>query len=656
MKTFNSKYILGCLIAVFFTLQSQNVFATHLVGGSITYDCLGPGPSNTTRYRIRVEIYQDCINGLPAAINEDYPAYVGIFSGNGALLLRDSIGNFSGGRVDSFFVPPNFQNECVNNPPSVCLKRVRFEKEYNFPSNTDGYRVMFVRCCRNEAILNLNNPGQVGTTFFCEIPPNQEVVCNTSAVFENLPPQIICINNPLVYDHSAFDADGDSLSYEFCDAYPGGMTTSPKPFPDGMIPKPLSTPNASPPSYGYRAGFTPARPMGGNPLISIDPVTGVITGTPNLLGRYVVSVCVHEWRNGVIINTSRREFQFAVTNCSKKVIADIPQFSDEYNTYIVECRSKTVNFINNSSGGFRYNWDFGVPGGTSTEFQPSFTYPDTGTYRVSLVVNEGSTCPDSIWKYVKIYPDYEANYDYDGLQCPNTEMSFTDLSAATYEPITDWMWNFGDGNTSSEQNPKHIYELGGEYNVTLISKSILGCTDTISKTIKVEDFQPFAGNDTIIVKGESIYFDAEGGVEYRWSPGDRLSATTIGNPVGYYPDTGYYNYNVFIRSPFGCQGNDSIQVRVVGQPSLFVPTAFSPNGDGLNDYLRPLSVGYSQYTFFRVFNRWGEMVFSTDQIGPGWDGTYKGKKADVGTYFWVLGVVDRNGQEDKIKGDATLIR
>lgn len=646
--------ILMFICAAVLSFSAQKAYATHLVGGGITYKCLGASQGGIS-YRITVEIYQDCFNGIADARAEDIPAFIRITGNNGGFDRVDSIANFNGGSLDSALVDRNFSNSCVNNPPAVCLKRLTFSKTYILPVNSSGFTVMYVRCCRNEAILNLKNPGQVGATYVCNIPGGAEASCNNSAYFKNYPPQIICVNNPLVYDHSARDDDGDSVSYELCDAYPGGTTTGPKPIPTGKLPNPISVVGNNPPSFGYTGGFSAQKPMAGNPVIAIDPETGMITGTPNLQGRFVVSVCAHEWRNGVRINTVRREFQFTVTNCSKKVIADIPQFSEEYNTYIVSCKSKTVKFINRSSGGFDYNWTFGT-GSSSTDFEPTYTYPDTGVYTVKLIVNKGSTCPDSISRFVKVYPDYDAEYEYDGLRCPNAEIDFTDLSTATYGPINKWEWDFGDGNTSDQQNPKHRYAVGGDYNVRLISSSIKGCRDTSVISLPIERFIPFAGNDTIIVKGEYINFNATGGSIFEWTPFNYLNTTTAPNPRGYYPDTGITGYNVYIKSPYGCEGTDSIYVWVVGQGSLFVPSGFTPNNDGSNDLFRPMSVGFRAYKYFRVFNRFGELVYDTKRIGDGWDGSYKGRKADLGTYFWLLSAEDKDGNVIQRKGDVTLIR
>ena len=637
--------VIWILVWICFGIPAE---ATHIVGGELTYKCLGPGPAgtNTTIYQIRLDIYQDCLTGAPGAIAEDNPAFVRIFEyGTNSVVTFDSI--FLNGNVVR--VPPNFNNACVNNPPFTCLQRSSFISEYILPNNATGYRVVYQRCCRNQTIVNIRDPGATGATYFCMIPPVNPMPCNNSAVFNNFPPQIICINNPLVYDHSATDADGDSLSYEFCVAYKGGSASDAKPVP-------------SPPPYDsvqYVAGFSSRKPMAGAPLIQIHPVTGMITGTPNIQGRFVVTVCCHEWRNGININTVKREFQFVVTNCSKAVVANIPQYSDEFNTYIINCEDNTVHFDNISVGGFSYFWDFGVPGvedDTSDAFDPTYTYPDTGTYAVKLVVNKGSTCPDSIMRLVKIYPTFNTEWSFTGLQCPDKEIQFLDLSESTFKPINNWEWHFGDGTTSASQNPVHRYDAGGDYNVILYSKNNKGCLDSLARTVFIEEFKPFAGNDTIIVRGESINFNASGGVSYRWEPSHFLSSDDINNPVGYFPELGKFKYLVFIKSEYGCEGYDSLEVWVVRQGGVFVPTGFTPNGDGKNELLRPISIGYRNINYFRVFNRWGQQVFYTTQVNEGWDGIWNGVPQDIGTYYWILSITNRFGKDEVIKGDAILIR
>lgn len=631
------RYIVYLLLGLstFFYLPSR---ASHIVGGDLTYKCLG-----NSQYRINIDIYEDCLTGQQSAIDEDDPAYVSIYTGlNFQILYRvDSIK-----LADRIVVPVNFSNQCINNYPNTCLKRASFNQTYVLPDNTYGYLIVYQRCCRNATIVNIANPGSVGATYTCKIPPASQAFCNSSAVFRNYPPQIICMNTPLIYDHSAADADGDSLTYEFCTSYIGGSTQDAKPYP----PQPQQIP------VSYIAPFNATNPMGGFPQITIDTKTGMITGKPNIQGRFVVTVCCHEWRAGNLINTVSRDFQFVVTNCSKAVVADVPRVNAEANIYIVQCRDYTVHFRNTSTGGFAYKWDFGVAGGSSTDFEPTFTYPDTGTYLVKLLVNGGSTCPDSTTALVKVYPSFKTDFGDSGLHCPNAPISFTDLSTSSYNPINSWLWNFGDNQYSSDQNPSHAYARGNTYNVMLVSGNYLGCSDTMRKSVYIEDFHPMAGDDTIIVAGEHINFNATGGIEYLWTPATNLSTDIGPNPIGNYPDTGHYAYNVYIKSAEQCEANDSIRVWVVAQPSWFVPNAFTPNGDGKNDFIRPIAIGYSANNFFRIYDRFGEKVYESKDFSQGWDGNYYGKAAEVGTYFWELSVTNRYGKKEFYKGDLTLLR
>lgn len=621
--------------------------ASHIIGGDFKYTSRNNEvPTTQIRYDIQFTIYMDCLDGQPGAIEREDTGLFRVYRASDKVGVRD----FVVFRTSRQTIPPDFVNSCVNNPPNTCLLRNVYNFTVTLPNIPGGYIIATNNCCRNESVMNINNPGITGASYFIELParPSQ----NNSASFKNLPPQIICINNPFVYDHSAIDPDGDSLSYAFGVAFNAKITTSSNQVFAEFSPPPYN-------SVSYATFFSATRPIPGSPPFQIDPQTGRITGTPNLAGRFVVAVYCYEWRNGQIINTVIREFQFVVTNCSKAVVANIPQYSNLFNTYLVECKDYTIFFENLSEGGFSYFWDFGVPGvdsDTSNEFQPTFTYPDTGVYVVKLVVNRGSTCPDSITRFVKVFPVFAADFSFSGLPCPNEPISFFDASRSTAKSAESWLWSFGDGSSSDEQNPIHIYPNGGAYNVSLVASNARGCTDTAVRIVDIERFRPFAGNDTIIVKGETINFNALGGGSYVWTPATNLTDRFIGNPSGYYPDTGRYSYNVLIRSPRGCEGNDSINIWVVNQSSVFVPTAFTPNGDGLNDVLRPIGVGYRNIRYFRVFNRYGQQVFYTTKFNEGWDGRFNDVPQDSGTYFWVLSITNREGNDEMVKGDSILVR
>jgi len=651
-------------IAILFLLSWLCIpisYASHIVGGEITYKYLG-----NNWYRIYVSIYEDCLTGSPDAIAQDNPAYIKIFKGNLTSLNNtpfyppnytetDSIFcNFH--NIDSNFqVPTNFSNDCIKNPPATCLRKKTFVRDYNLPPDPKGYIVVYQRCCRNASILNIANPSSIGATYYCLIPASTvSNVYNNSAVFKNYPPQIICINQPIFYDHSATDPDGDSLSYEFCNTYAGGNDTDSKPVP---TPPPFQ-------NVTFLNPFSTTDPMGGYPQIQIDPHSGLITGTPKMLGRFVVTVCCHEWRNHALINTVKREFQFVVTNCSKAVVADIPILTDQPNVYLIDCMDYTINFLNTSTGGFAYNWYFGdiVSSDTSTDFQPTYTYHDTGSFLVRLIVNKGSTCPDSIARIVKVYPKFTSDFKVSGVQCPGSPLQFTDLTSATYKPINFWEYRFGDGDTAFQANPIHTYNQGGNYYVTFISTNTKGCSDTAVKEILVERFKPFAGDDTVIVQNEYINFDASGGNKFYWTAGNDvthigiLNNDTIGNPIGTFNDTGKFQLNLHVVSPLGCIGDTTIRIQVVPYAEFFMPTAFTPNGDGLNDYFHPIHAGYRSLTNFRIYDRWGELVFDTHDWLPGWDGKKGSALLPMGVYFWEITTINRYGKEESFKGDVTLIR
>ncbi len=181
--------------------------------------------------------------------------------------------------------------------------------------------------------------------------------------------------------------------------------------------------------------------------------------------------------------------------------------------------------------------------------------------------------------------------------------------------------------------------------------------DTVLVTV-LPKIVPFAGNDTMVVVGQPLQLNATGGVSYSWTPSIGLSNTNIANPVGVYSaDIDSIRYKVYVYNQLGCFDSAFIKVTVFKtNPYVFVPTGFTPNGDGLNDVLRPIAVGVREIKYFRVFNRWGQMVFSTTINGHGWDGRVNGAPQGSNVYVWMVGAIDYTGRPITLKGTSTLIR
>jgi len=168
----------------------------------------------------------------------------------------------------------------------------------------------------------------------------------------------------------------------------------------------------------------------------------------------------------------------------------------------------------------------------------------------------------------------------------------------------------------------------------------------------------FAGRDTTVVVGQQLQFDGSGGTGYLWSPGTGLNNTTIANPIGVYSaETDSITYRLAVTDQAGCTDTAFVTVKIFKtNPYVFVPTAFTPNGDGRNDVVRPIAVGIQQIKYFNIYNRWGQLVFSTRDNNRGWDGKISGTLQNSGVFVWMVSAIDYTGKNFFLKGTVTLIR
>ncbi|MCB0640388.1 MAG: hypothetical protein KDC44_02055, partial [Phaeodactylibacter sp.] len=309
--------LLACLFLIGGTgLQLQ---AAHIIGGEMTYECLGGGT-----YRFTMKIYRDCAGGgadFDSTPNAPFDATVTIYEGSSTVPFQN-LTLFDPPIVTN--IDPELSNPCLVVPPGVCVEEGVYVFTLDLPNSPSSYHISYQRCCRNNTITNIIDPGSAGATYTIELTPQAQDLCNNSPTFNNFPPIVICNNEPINFDFSATDADGDQLVYSLCDPFLGGGTNQVMfeeangvaPNPD--LPPPYSVVPFSPP-------FSAMNPMQGNPPLSIDPNTGFITGVPEILGQFVVGVCVEEYRNGQLLSVLRRDFQFNVADCQPTVVADIQE-------------------------------------------------------------------------------------------------------------------------------------------------------------------------------------------------------------------------------------------------------------------------------------------------------------------------------------------
>lgn len=196
---------------------------------------------------------------------------------------------------------------------------------------------------------------------------------------------------------------------------------------------------------------------------------------------------------------------------------------------------------------------------------------------------------------------------------------------------------------------------------TLLVTDTLGCPKPVYDTVTVKVIPKviaFAGNDTAVVRSQPLQLHASGATNYQWFPASGLSNANIADPVVTFsdgPDT--ISYNVKVSTPEGCFSDDSIKIYIFEtQPEVFIPTAFTPNGDGKNDVFRPTVAGMKQFMYLRIYNRWGQLLFNSGRADQGWDGTLNGTKQESGTYVYTIQAIDYNNKPYFKRGTFVLIR
>jgi len=162
-------------------------------------------------------------------------------------------------------------------------------------------------------------------------------------------------------------------------------------------------------------------------------------------------------------------------------------------------------------------------------------------------------------------------------------------------------------------------------------------------------------SDTVVFSGDKFQLQASSGAtSYSWSPGAGLSNPFIANPV--LTVSSDVTFHIIATTPAGCRGDGKVNVKVFKGPEIYMPTGFTPNGDGKNDNFKPFTVGITNLNYFRVYNRWGQLIFSTAKLNDGWDGKVLGGEQPSGTYVWMVQGVARDGKVITKKGTVTLIR
>lgn len=340
-------------------------------------------------------------------------------------------------------------------------------------------------------------------------------------------------------------------------------------------------------------------------------------------------------------------------------------------TKLLPCASNAYRFDNRSTPfpgkpfkNDSFLWIFGdnsanVVAGTSPV---NHQFPGPGTYIVKLVLTDTNYCntPDTFSLTLRVSPNVAARFSTPANGCAPLNASFTNTSSGG----TSFLWNFGDGTSSSAISPNKLYVNPGTYTVQLIARDTNACNliDSTSFTISVSgspnaafDFSPNPPQENVLTSFTNFSSSA---VSYLWLFGDGDSLFTIRRDTlvrHQYPRTASFNACLVATNAQGCKDTVCQSIPIVVNPLIDVATAFTPNNDGVNDRAVVFGFGVAKMTF-RIYNRLGELVYENADPKIGWDGNYKGKPQPMDAYGFTLDAVLVDGTKVVKSGSITLIR
>ena len=296
----------------------------------------------------------------------------------------------------------------------------------------------------------------------------------------------------------------------------------------------------------------------------------------------------------------------------------------------------------------KYSWDFGDASYDTTVIA-THSYTKASSYPVILIVSSDYGCTDTF-------------VDTAIIRFPNIKIAFTIQNACVGVPVNfhnsssvnppdsflNFIWFYGDGNQAIIlEDPQHIYYSQGSYTITLIGITAFGNNDTLIDTIEVYPTPTInitAVPDSILIPGTSITLNANGTYDkLLWWDNSTGQSVNVQSSGKYWVTASFNN---------DCKSSDSIWIIDGEKKEIEIVTAFTPNGDGVNDYFVIKDIQNYKPVKLAIYNRWGDELYSSSDYNNNWDGTYKGKHLPEGTYYYYLEIKDKK----MIKGAVNILR
>lgn len=587
------KYI---FISVLVLLSCQ-LRADHIIGGDVTYEVVSV---DLVRMQfvidIKITLYRDLYqDGDPDLVNLDRTIDLGIYENN------NGSWEFLNAQIIGIDIPTNIrlvipESKCFNieNPETVEADRSSYTIEgLRLDIIDTDYRFTYQRCCKTESIINIVDPGAVGTSFEFILTPDQQRIINSSPIFEEDPANFMCAVYPQDLNFSAIDSGGDRLEYRFCEIITAGGE---EPGDDGMNCN-RATPNpefCGPNEFGTADFIQPTysfdQPITGTTPFTIDPATGVISGEGAMPGVYTFAICVSEFRIDpatgieVMIGEIKRDYLINVVNCppiqaapagisaKNPGITQVEAIEECTDSMFIdrpfdscgEVEVRLRNFTDADEDDVDYRWEIDLNNGTpliiTDEWEPRITFPPgEDTYVIMLTINPGEACETFCSQNIVISESFAADFEVtDQAICEEMPIIITNNSIGSN--AFDFNWDFGDGTTSTVRDPMEVnYADAGVYDIRMSMNRDV-CVDTLTKAV-----QYFPLPDAVIASPDntggcdsaSITFDNQTLIDphpfdLTWNFGDGEESSET-SPTHLYTDPGTYMVDLVVRASDECQ-------------------------------------------------------------------------------------------------------
>jgi gliding motility-associated-like protein len=656
------------LLAAFF--MPGNARASHAAGGEIVYEWL-----SGSKYKIIFKFYRDCSGAGEPEIPElcyRNTCTNQIFSSamSKAAILPGGVPNGSPVSVGCI----GYQNSCLN--PTSTIPGYRewwYLDTITLPSKCSAWKISAFISARNPS----NNLSGLSLFYVEAMLNNDAAPTNTSAYFSVKPVPYVCVNQPYTFNNGAVDINNDSLAFEV------------------MLPQWIndcvSTPmncvlqNKTPP-----LGL-PSNPFQTNNTFSLDAKTGALSFTPGEQGPQTVTIRANEYRKGVLIGSVMRDIQVQVLNYSSTSPTVDPNVNSFVNcawvggqvqacagapfSFCFDAKSAdstavliatdnhaasipaaSMDYTNQLTDSVRgcFHW---TPGVSDTGLRLLVvTVLDSTCDPPGILFSQAYTIPIYIWPATSSTP--EVTFNLPDSACVGQHV----VIEASKKGLVQYIWETAPATIVEGAGGARItvkWESAGRYGVslrTLATKSCVSLPYTDSITIRnnpradivsVSNYNVCVG-DTISVRARTL-----SGYSYEWQPAENADHPHA--PATVIHVTANMVLMLVVKDDI-CYATDTALINSKLCCDVLMPNVFTPNGDGLNDVFRAINRLHNELETFIVCNRFGEIVFQTADINQGWDGTYRGQPADVGTYFYYLKYTCAGNEVYRKKGDVILMR